>query len=64
MTDSSMIRPEDAARQLMVSKQTLAKWRHLHFGPSYVKLGRSVFYRQSDIETFIQSNVHAAEVQS
>ena len=47
----------EAAVYIRMSKQTLAKWRHIGFGPSYVKLGRSVFYKKSDLDAFVSSKM-------
>ena len=42
-----------AAALLGLSTNTLAKWRLTGAGPRYIKLGRRVVYRQSDIEAWV-----------
>lgn len=41
-----------------MSTQHLAALRHKGGGPVYVKLGRKVYYRQSDIDAWIAANLH------
>ncbi len=40
-----------------VSTRTLQRWRLEGFGPTYVKLGRLVRYRQSDLESFLEERI-------
>lgn len=44
---------EKAAEILAVKTKTLQAWRFRGNGPSFVKLGRCVRYRLSDLEGFI-----------
>jgi len=37
-----------------VSSRTLQRWRLEGVGPTYVKLGRLVRYRQTDLDTFLE----------
>jgi hypothetical protein len=39
------------------SDQYWAQLRHLGGGPTYVKLGRKVFYRRADVEAWIEANL-------
>ena len=47
----------DAARFLGVSARTLQAWRVHGGGPRYSKLGRSVRYRQCDLDAFVEKNL-------
>ena len=47
-----------AADWLGLSTSTLAKLRHTGKGPSYVKLGRRVVYRASDLEVWVAAQRH------
>lgn len=49
--------PADVAALIGVDERTLATWRALKRGPGVVKLGRSVFYRRKDLESWIALNV-------
>jgi excisionase family DNA binding protein len=47
----------EAARLLRLSERTLERLRLQGGGPLYVKCGRSVRYRQADIESWIAARV-------
>jgi hypothetical protein len=50
--------PQDEAAQILkVKKQTPAAWRNRRQGPAYVKVGRRVFYRPSDLREWLESRV-------
>ena len=59
---ADLMTPEHAARALSVSIRTLAAWRSIgrHALP-YVKVGRLVRYRESDIADWLQSNLHCGK---
>ena len=59
MADShqDLLKTPEAAQVLGKNPQELSDWRHQGRGPAYVKIGRSVRYRPSDIESFIASNI-------
>jgi len=44
---------EQTAELLSLAKRTLDNWRCSGKGPDYVKIGRKVFYKDSDIRRFI-----------
>lgn len=57
-TDSGMLLHErDAADLLKLSMRTLQAWRCRGFGPRFVKVGRAIRYRQSDIIAWIEANL-------
>ena len=49
----TMLTDIQAARLLGISPWALRQWRVRRQGPAYVKLGRTVRYRQSDLLEFI-----------
>ena len=52
------ISPKEAANLLGVTAGTLSVWRCTkRYSLPYVKIGRRVMYRLSDIEAFIDSNL-------
>lgn len=55
MTD--LLNTQEAAKILRLAPQTLAEWRTRKsmFGPSYIKVGRKVFYHQADIDQWLES---------
>lgn len=61
MTETLKVLSADAAaRQLGLSKSTLAKWRLIGAGPRFSKLGRRVVYRIDDLEAWILMNQHSS----
>jgi hypothetical protein len=60
-----LISNEDTARELRVQTNTLTCWRALGRGPTFVKVGRQVFYRRADLAEWLgaqrrQPNARAA----
>lgn len=47
------------AAALTITEDTLKSWRKDKVGPAYVKLGRGIFYRQSDIMAWVEQSVVA-----
>lgn len=58
-TQIGLLTQEDVAALCDVTPHTLAMWRSEKKGPSFVKLGRSIFYRRPDVETWVASSVVA-----
>lgn len=54
---AKLIDTNSAAELCGISQMTMRKWRTMGEGPRFVKLGRSVRYRQEDILTFIAGRV-------
>ena len=48
---------QDVADHIGVSIQTVRKWRHDGIGPRYIKIGRTIRYRQEDIDAFFAQAV-------
>lgn len=48
----------DVAEILNVSVRTLQQWRVSGFGPRFIKVGRAVRYRLSDVQDWIDRNIH------
>ena len=53
----SLLDEQEAAALLRLSVKTLQRRRVRGNGPSYVKLGGRVFYRESDLEAHIAESV-------
>jgi predicted DNA-binding transcriptional regulator AlpA len=55
----SLLTPQDVATRLGISIATLATWRCTkRYALTYVKIGRLVRYRLSDVEAFEVSRSH------
>jgi hypothetical protein len=47
-----------AARFLCVAPGTLKQWRTKGRGPAWVKIGKNVFYRETDLDAFIAAQTY------
>lgn len=54
--DDRLIDTTEAAKILYAKPQTLHVWRHQGKGPTYLKIGRLVRYRMSDLVAFMEKN--------
>jgi hypothetical protein len=50
---NELVPSDETAKLLNVKPQTMVTWRHEGKGPRYLKIGRSVFYRRSDIRAYL-----------
>jgi predicted DNA-binding transcriptional regulator AlpA len=50
-----LLTQEAAAVMIGVKPPTLASWRHYGKGPKYIKVGRSAYYKASDIEAWMDA---------
>jgi excisionase family DNA binding protein len=55
-----LMKQKEAAELLGVSGRTLEGWRLHGGGPLYVKVGRSVRYRLSDLNAWIEQRVRTS----
>ncbi len=53
---TKVLKTEDAANFLGLAVSTLEKMRVYGGGPKFVKLGRSVRYRDSDLDDYLSHN--------
>ena len=49
--------PRAVARRIGKTEGALAQMRYKGTGPAYVKVGRSVMYRDEDVDAWIDSNL-------
>ena len=57
--------PQDAAECLGLTPRGLRQWRRRNYGPAYYRgLGKQILYRQSDLDSFIESRRVEPEVES
>ena len=57
MTKETYLKPGEAAEYLRSSTSTLAKARMYKRGPNFVRIGRAVRYRQSDLDAWMSASV-------
>lgn len=48
---------DELAVMLDVTPDTLREWRRLKSGPDFVKTGKGVMYRESDVQDWLKRNV-------
>lgn len=53
--ESDLVTPDVLAKKLGKSKAALAQWRYLGLGPKFVKLGRNVRYRATDVDAWLDA---------
>jgi predicted DNA-binding transcriptional regulator AlpA len=58
---NNLIDEQAAAGLLGISPQTLRVWRCHRKHLQFLKIGRCVRYRQSDIEAFLSGTIHAVD---
>ena len=66
MADNNILFDEDGAAsyvggsQSPLSPRTIQRWRLEGIGPNYVKLGRLIRYRKSDLDRFIDEHTYSS----
>jgi len=50
---NQLLNNEEAARYLGMSPDTLPRWRWAGTGPRFLKVGRKVKYRLTDLENYL-----------
>ncbi|WP_026551178.1 helix-turn-helix domain-containing protein [Arthrobacter sp. H20] len=54
--EDKLLTPADLGQILDKTPASLAQWRYLGYGPRFVKLGRAVRYRESDLIAWLNAN--------
>lgn len=54
--DLTLVNTTQAAKILEINEKTLTNWRSTGKSPKYIKVGRSVRYRLSDLTAWIEAN--------
>lgn len=57
-TPDGRLSRRDAAKFIGVEARTLANWKSQGVGPRQVKIGGRVFYRLTDLSTFVEGGVN------
>lgn len=58
--DEKLWPADDVAERWGLAPKTLAQWRWLGIGPAYLKIGRSVFYREAELARYEKTMERAA----
>jgi hypothetical protein len=51
MTD--LLKGPELAEWIRTPETTLAYWRHIGYGPKYLRVGKRVLYRRDDVEAWL-----------
>jgi excisionase family DNA binding protein len=51
-----LLTANELASELGVGTQTLAQWRWQGAGPAFIKVGRLVRYRRTDVDAWLAAN--------
>lgn len=54
-TRDELLTPAEVANWLHVKEQTLAVWRSRKAGPKTQPVGRRIFYRASDVQSYLDA---------
>lgn len=54
---------DEVAARFRISVKTVQKWRQTNRGPRYVKVGRLVRYRESDIQAWLNEQTRTNTTQ-
>jgi len=54
-TPREYLNAEQTANLLQIPERTLADWRYRDIGPAFVRTGRSVRYRRSDLDAWLEA---------
>jgi hypothetical protein len=55
--DEPLLREDEAAEELNVRPQTMSAWRYRGTGPSYVRVGKLIFYKPSHLREYVDARV-------
>ena len=58
-----MLRTNEAADYIGLTKSTLEAWRVRGNGPQFLKLGKAVRYRKEDLDDFVNARVRTSTSQ-
>jgi len=57
MNNETLLNERQTAAYLTVGERCLQSWRVRGFGPNFIKVGRLIRYRKTDIEAFLESQI-------
>lgn len=56
---SDLLNPVQLAEKICITVGTLAHWRYTGQGPKFIKVGRNVRYRVSDIDAWLNAQTRS-----
>jgi predicted DNA-binding transcriptional regulator AlpA len=64
MSEKALLDEKQLASKLNISVASARRWRLLHQGPKYLKIGASVRYRPEDVDTWLDARPAGGELQA
>lgn len=52
----ALMTQDELAALLEVSRDTLREWRRGETGPDYIRAGKAIMYRESDVKAWMERN--------
>ena len=52
---AKLYRTDDPALRVLASAGVMAQWRHFNQGPAYIKTGRRILYKGSDLNAWLDA---------
>ena len=62
--ENALLDEREASTYLKISPRTIQTWRLTGEGPAFVKIGRAVRYRRSDLDAYISTRICASTAQA
>src|SRR5215471_9399058 len=54
---ANLLSPEELAQNLDLSPATLATWRCQHRGPSFLRVGRKIWYPRDQVDAWLENEL-------
>ena len=59
--DDTYLLPHEVSEELRIPEQTLANWRWRGIGPRFLKIGKHVRYRRSDLNEWLAGQTRGGD---
>jgi len=60
MPETPLLTTPESAKRIRLSERTLEDYRTKGIGPTFIKLGRKVFYRPEDLDAWIDGRAFSS----
>jgi hypothetical protein len=50
--------PNGTSDYIQIPEKTLAQWRYLNKGPKWIRAGKHVRYRKTDVDAWLEQQAH------
>lgn len=56
LDDDPLLTHQESAARLRKPVATLTDWRYRRTGPDYIRMGRSIYYRRSALDRWVETH--------